>query len=964
MDRPTSMPKHCFNFFFFLIFSDTELDFYVNFGAKNGNISQTQQAAQQFMESSRKFQDCQIVDSAGSTLLKFKHIETGFTCNLQFSRYVDVHKGKILTHLLSLDPRIYDLAFIIKYWMKYNGFNSSNGINSYAALWLLFFYLQQLKEPILPPIKNFQMNATKCEVNGANVAFDYQMEYSTKNEQPMSHLLFGFFSFYKKFDFVSQIICPEMGSAMARTEFMKLNAQYFLRYSTAESELLFDQPINIKQRLCIQDPFEKRRSFPENVSPEFFHTFREAITFAAEICRSTLNSGPIGQDCLMAMFGNDAITTNRLSVNPINIKAVTAMSKLNHLPASKVPKRTAMDNILMVDMASPPKRALRDNNTVNCNGANVSNITPNATSPSPSNVTASTSNGGIRIAHISSFGETGNIDRKPKISQMQMTPILTPSNRGHTENNGTIDVKPKVMNLASKQSTPQIRAMNGPIISNVVGATNSVKSIQILPNEEAFKFIESYVENVWNLSEENVERTQTLWARFSVHFLVEILHRICRTKRRQIADQFNLPKNSPFSKKIVIDGLYDIIYQNKRTNRLAIRRKAQIEITEISVANITCHIYSNRARNIVTIDLYNEGTTNFELFYKELQANIRIILSSYFEKILNYVLFEPRTEILNFSKQDPSIYDDGVKTEQNDIRKDLISFKHDVTPQQLNCLETFLQKVDSAINLDQHNMEIRKIWAQLCIDFTLDILTKIFGFKLGANERALKFSDSNYSKTFDVTGVFDVFYRRAQYATNNAGVLFKEMKKTLNALMTHGQPFDRPLRAIFHIWTDSTNYNAIIIDIYNLRQVRRYDPMNNFWNEFRIRVTPLINDYFEKLMDDYIILSKEFNLAALCTNAKNKLRLETAQQPRQQQFDVELVQHQTKQEQFEQQSMKKTTVLQLKQEQFAEQAKQEHIKQQRIAPQQIDQHKITQQLIDQPNKIIKPKSKPIFKSRR
>lgn len=833
------------------------------------------------MDISRKFKGCFIMANTRSSLLKCTHISTGYKCSIDFSRYVDVEKAKIISHLLSIDPRIYDLAFIIKYWLKQREVFSSNGINNYVALWLLFSYLQQLKQPILPPINEFCDKMPASEVDGVNIAFNYQLQYRTKNEEPISNLLSGFFSFYKKFDFESQIICPAIGRVMARSEFQKLNSHYFTRYSDG-SEKLFDQPIDIKQRICIQDPFEKRRSVPENISAGAYHKFREAITNAAFVCRSKLSGGPIGQDCLLALFGGDATNTKRSAASTVKLdESIDADVKSNsYLPStSSGQKRAAEYGSKMSAMPLPPKRLLAENHTAYRNGVNESSSTPTI-------VSVASSNGQIinSFTQIAQSAETCHSDKNVNVSKLNrqmnqdevyVTSRMVALTRNHAEGQMGRDTKPKVTALINKPpTTPHAGAMSVPIQTNRIVVQNtfqakSFKSIKIISEEEDFDYIKSYSEQVSGQIPDQIQAEK--WARFSIHFILEILQRICRTKRRQDADKFNLPRNTPYSKKIFIDGLYDMIYQNKRTTRLATHRNAQIEITEISRANITCHIHSNQPYDAIVIDIYDCGSKNIDAFFGELKTNLRGILSTYFSKILNYVLFEPRTELLDFSNENPTVYESGVRTQQSDILKDMISFKHSATEDQLKHLEKFLQKWDSSLNLNQHGWEIHKIWSQLAIDFVLDILTKVFAFKLDVNNRPLQFADSNYSKTFDVTGIYDVFYRRAQYAigTNRVGILSKEMKKTINALVTHGEPFERPLRAIFHIWADTTNYGTILIDIYNLREVRRYDPMNNFWNEFKIRVTPLIHVYFEKLMDDYIVLSKEFNLMALSTDVKN-----------------------------------------------------------------------------------------------
>jgi hypothetical protein len=84
------------------------------------------------------------------------------------------------------------------------------------------------------------------------------------------------------------------------------------------------------------------------------------------------------------------------------------------------------------------------------------------------------------------------------------------------------------------------------------------------------------------------------------------------------------------------------------------------------------------------------------------------------------------------------------------------------------------------------------------------------------------------------------------------------------------------LRAVFQICPDPAKYDAIYIDIYNLRELRCRDPMTNFYFKFKFRVATLVNDYFEKLMNDHILLGmgREFNLAEISAHVDNIRRLE------------------------------------------------------------------------------------------
>lgn len=169
-----------------------------------------------------------------------------------------------------------------------------------------------------------------------------------------------------------------------------------------------------------------------------------------------------------------------------------------------------------------------------------------------------------------------------------------------------------------------------------------------------------------------------------------------------------------------------------------------------------------------------------------------------------------------------------------------------------------MKKKYTIINVEEHGLDISKKWAQLCIDFILDTLTKIIALKLDKNNRLLQFGDSNFSKTFDAIGIYDVYFHRSKFGggANTNGFVHKEMKKTLRAIATNQRHFDPPLRAIAHIWADEKNYDLISIDIYNLHKNLLDEPPNKFWAEFKDRIQRLIECYFDQLSQGFIVFGE------------------------------------------------------------------------------------------------------------
>lgn len=248
------------------------------------------------LQSSKKFVDIEFADNAKTSAIKCVHISSGFACDLNFQNTINVFKSSILGHLLMFDKRIYKLAVILKYWMKVHNIIGTDGISSYDALWLVMFYLQQLREPVLPPIDTFQNSVPSFYIEQTNLAFNFSLPNIVCNHQGSDGLLLGFFAFYTKFDFDGKLICPLMGRAFGRSEFKAMFPEYFIFQGA-------DMPMDFGKPICIQDPFERRRSIPERVTMNLFMMMRKAMVDAAEICRQKLcDASNCGEGLLYALF--------------------------------------------------------------------------------------------------------------------------------------------------------------------------------------------------------------------------------------------------------------------------------------------------------------------------------------------------------------------------------------------------------------------------------------------------------------------------------------------------------------------------------------------------------------------------------------------------------------------------------------------------------------------------------------
>lgn len=245
------------------------------------------------------------ISHARVPILKCYHIRTGYQCDINFSDSYGILSSPIVARLLTFDARIYVLATILKYWTKVHDCAGKNRISNYAIMWMLLFYLQQMPNPIVPPIIEFQKRVQPYHVNGYNFAFDRRVTNQTTNQSRCSELLRGFFKFYSEFEFETQIICPLFGKAFRKSNVLAKNVPELCRYYEMLSLNQNLSPLQLNKRICIQDPFEITHSIPSVIANLEFQKILWKFEYAAEIIDSELRSNGESTKLLLLLFDAD-----------------------------------------------------------------------------------------------------------------------------------------------------------------------------------------------------------------------------------------------------------------------------------------------------------------------------------------------------------------------------------------------------------------------------------------------------------------------------------------------------------------------------------------------------------------------------------------------------------------------------------------------------------------------------------
>ncbi|GLH09532.1 Poly(A) RNA polymerase, mitochondrial [Gryllus bimaculatus] len=193
--------------------------------------------------------------------------------------------GETTLKQMSLDNRLQSLFLFVKMWARLQCLRSvsePHHFTSYALVMMAVFYLQQLPQPVLPPIKKL-MEEHKGEqqvIAGWPCSFtqDKKVVPKTRNSSSLLELTRGFFHFYQFFHFEWKIICPYLGKAIERKDMDDiLNPEGELGYllPTYVNNLQQDdgEPLHTRSAVCIQDPFEHSHNLSRSVKDEILMNF-------------------------------------------------------------------------------------------------------------------------------------------------------------------------------------------------------------------------------------------------------------------------------------------------------------------------------------------------------------------------------------------------------------------------------------------------------------------------------------------------------------------------------------------------------------------------------------------------------------------------------------------------------------------------------------------------------------------
>lgn len=206
-------------------------------------------------------------------IIKYNHEYLDLEIDLSMSNLTGVYMSELLYMFGQIDARVRPLVFCIRRWAQSTGLtNPSPGrwISNFSLTMLVLFFLQSLKQPILPSINHLIRKARKQDtrVTEDNINCTFlrdltSLEFKTTNSATVDELLVEFYEFYSSFDFSNRGISLNEAKSILKPDH---SAMY------------------------IVNPLEPLLNVSKNLSLEETERFRIEVRNAAWILESDMQS--------------------------------------------------------------------------------------------------------------------------------------------------------------------------------------------------------------------------------------------------------------------------------------------------------------------------------------------------------------------------------------------------------------------------------------------------------------------------------------------------------------------------------------------------------------------------------------------------------------------------------------------------------------------------------------------------
>ncbi|KAL9289870.1 hypothetical protein ACSQ67_024359 [Phaseolus vulgaris] len=227
---------------------------------------------------SDNLQNVQALTRARVPIVKLMDPVTGISCDICINNLLAVVNTKLLQDYARIDPRLRQLAFIIKHWAKSRRVNETyhGTLSSYAYVLMCIHYLQMRRPAILPCLQEMETTYS-VTVDDIHCAFFDKVEklsdFGRHNKETIAQLVRGFFHYWAYcHDYANTVISVRTGSIISKRE-----KDWTRRIG------------NDRHLICIEDPFETSHDLGRVVDKYSIKVLREEFERAAEVMQNDPN---------------------------------------------------------------------------------------------------------------------------------------------------------------------------------------------------------------------------------------------------------------------------------------------------------------------------------------------------------------------------------------------------------------------------------------------------------------------------------------------------------------------------------------------------------------------------------------------------------------------------------------------------------------------------------------------------
>ncbi|KAJ6446984.1 PAP/25A associated domain-containingfamily [Purpureocillium lavendulum] len=187
------------------------------------------------------------ISAAKVPIVKVWDPELGLACDMNVNNTLALENTRMVRTYVEADPRVRQLAMIIKYWTRRRIVNDAafgGTLSSYTWICLIIAFLQLREPAVLPALHQLPYKIPKTDGSVSEFADNLKKirGFGNKNKSTVPELLFQFFRFYAhEFDYDKHALSVRQGKLITKVE-KKWNYQL-------NNSLCVEEPFNVSRNL-------------------------------------------------------------------------------------------------------------------------------------------------------------------------------------------------------------------------------------------------------------------------------------------------------------------------------------------------------------------------------------------------------------------------------------------------------------------------------------------------------------------------------------------------------------------------------------------------------------------------------------------------------------------------------------------------------------------------------------------